>query len=423
MEFKKVSVLGLGYVGLPTAALLATSGVTVLGYDTNPEVRKKLRSGEAHITEPGLRIVLRAALESSRLQIVDELSNSDAFIIAVPTPVEEKHGDLSFVRSATESIAKVVKKGNLVILESTVTPGTTKNLVGATIERLTGLKAGTDFLLAYCPERILPGKILKEMVENDRIIGGINENSAKAAHDLYSYFVEGKLLLTDCTTAEVVKLAENSFRDANIAFANELSQICETVGVSVWEVIKLANHHPRVKILNPGAGVGGHCISVDPWMLIEVAKKAELMATARKVNDEQPLYVAHQILGILKAHKIKNPVAALFGVTYKADVDDVRNSPTKTVGLNLRENGVKVRFCDPHVSEFCGEKTKRVEDAVKGANIVVFLVAHSAWQNLEPQKIANLVRTKLVYDSTGAENAENWAGFEFYQLGSPKQKI
>jgi len=417
MKFNKVSVLGLGYVGLPTAALLATSGVTVLGYDIKPDVRQKLRSGNTHISEPGLRVVFQAALESGQLKIVDELTDADGFIIAVPTPVEKGRGDLSFVENATKSIAKVIKRGNLVVLESTVTPGTTKNLVGATIKRLTNLEPGKDFLLAYCPERVLPGRILQEMVENDRVIGGINESSTKSAYELYSHFVEGKLLLTDCTTAEVVKLAENSFRDINIAFANELCRVCETLGVSVWDVIKLANHHPRVKILSPGVGVGGHCISVDPWMLIEVAEKAELMATARKVNDEQPTYVAQNVLNILKKYKIKKPIVAVFGVTYKADVDDVRNSPTKMVGLNLKEKGVEVRFCDPCVKEFYGEKVMSVEDAVKGADIIVFAVAHSAWQKLNPAKIAPLVRRRLIYDATGTEDAKHWKQFKFFGLG------
>jgi UDP-N-acetyl-D-mannosaminuronic acid dehydrogenase len=271
VKFSKICVVGLGYIGLPTAGTFAAHGAKVVGVDVNPHVVETLQNGGLHIQEPGLRSIVEAAFQSGNLTIVSKPVEADAFIIAVPTPIHpDKTADLSFVTSAAESIRPVLRKGNLVVLESTSPPRTTQDIVRPILEQ-SGLNAGKDFLLAYSPERVLPGQILRELIENARVIGGVDKASAEAGRDLYGMFVRGEIVLTDATTAETVKLMENTFRDVNIALANELLRLAERYGVNVWEAIAIANRHPRVDILNPGPGVGGHCISVDPWFLVESA--------------------------------------------------------------------------------------------------------------------------------------------------------
>ncbi|MGD8865088.1 MAG: nucleotide sugar dehydrogenase, partial [Anaerolineales bacterium] len=272
MTFNTLCVLGLGYIGLPTASTFATHGVRVYGVDVDERVVALLQSGEIHIHEPGLRTLVQAAFGSGNLSVSDSPQPADAFIIAVPTPItEDKEADLSYVRQAAESIVPHLQEGNLVVLESTSPPRTTIDLLLPILER-SGLKAGEGFYLVYSPERVLPGKILHELIENARVIGGIDNRSAQAARDLYSLFVRGQIHLTDATTAEMVKLMENTYRDVNIALANEFSRLGEHFGVDIWRAIELANLHPRVQILRPGPGVGGHCISVDPWFLVEAAQ-------------------------------------------------------------------------------------------------------------------------------------------------------
>jgi len=266
----KVCVLGLGYIGLPTAAVLATHGFSVVGVDANAVVVDTVNNGGIHIKEPGLNTIVQAAINSGNLVVRTKLERANAFIIAVPTPLESRRADLKYVKSATESIVPYLERNNLVILESTVPPKTTEELLVPILEQ-SRLKAGEDFYLAHCPERVLPGNILKEIIENDRIIGGINPESAAKAKALYSRFVSGAIYLTDATTAELVKVMENTYRDVNIALVNELSRICTKLGINVWEVIELANKHPRVNLLRPGPGVGGHCLAVDPWFVVEKA--------------------------------------------------------------------------------------------------------------------------------------------------------
>ena len=271
MKFQKICVLGLGYIGLPTASTFATHNLQVIGVDVNPEVVETLRGGRLHIQEPGLRNVVQEALRSGNLEIHSSPKPADAFIIAVPTPFyDDKRADMRFVISAAEAIVPFLKPGNLVVLESTSPPRTTVDLVAPILEK-SGLKAGSDFLLGYSPERVLPGQILRELIENARVIGGINLKSAEAGRDLYSVFVRGEIRLTDATTAEMVKLMENTYRDVNIAISNEFAHLSDRFGIDVWEAISIANLHPRVNILSPGPGVGGHCISVDPWFLVEAA--------------------------------------------------------------------------------------------------------------------------------------------------------
>ncbi|MGQ9832978.1 MAG: nucleotide sugar dehydrogenase, partial [Candidatus Villigracilaceae bacterium] len=302
MKFDKLCVIGLGYIGLPTASMFAVNGLNVLGVDVNPSIVETLQNGGLHIHEPGLREAVQQAIQSGCLHIANQPEPADAFLIAVPTPFQQKDfgvfngekykkADLSAVTAAAESIVPHLRRGNLVVLESTSPPRTTVNLLAPILEK-SGLKAGVDFHLAYSPERVLPGQILRELVENARVIGGITPESAQAGHDLYVTFVKGEIILTDATTAEMVKLMENTYRDVNIAIANEFARLAERLGVDVWEAISLANRHPRVKILSPGPGVGGHCISVDPWFLVEAAPDiTPLIQSARHVNDSQPRYV------------------------------------------------------------------------------------------------------------------------------------
>lgn len=293
MYFEKICVLGLGYIGLPSASTFATHGMKVVGVDVNRKIVETLQNGGLHIHEPGLRTLAQAAIRSGNLSISDRPEEADAFIIAVPTPFHaDKSADLSYVISASEAVVPYLRAGNLVVLESTSPPRTTVDVVAPILEK-SGLKAGVDFYLAYTPERVLPGQILRELIENARVIGGVDAASAQAGFDLYSTFVRGDIVLTDATTAEMVKLMENTYRDVNIAIANEFSRLADRFGVDVWEAISLANRHPRVEILRPGPGVGGHCISVDPWFLVDAAPDlANLIRMARSVNDTQPDFVA-----------------------------------------------------------------------------------------------------------------------------------
>ncbi|MDP3451279.1 MAG: nucleotide sugar dehydrogenase, partial [Anaerolineaceae bacterium] len=345
-QIKSICVIGLGYIGLPTASTFASHGVKVTGVDNNLEVVKSLQSGKVHIFEPGLNEVVHEAIQSGNLNISQKTVAADAFIIAVPTPFQDgKKADMHFVDAAAESIVPVLRKGNLVVLESTSPPLTTRERVLPILEK-SGLKAGQDFLLAYSPERVLPGKIMDELIHNSRVIGGIDQASAEAGRDLYRVFVEGEIFTTDSTTSEMVKLMENTYRDINIAIANEFSRLADRLGVDVWEAISIANKHPRVKILNPGPGVGGHCISVDPWFLVEKAPDiTPLINTARNVNDQQPDFVislANRALGDLKNKKI-----AVLGLAFKPDVDDLRESPAVEVAEKLHKAGAEVLACEP----------------------------------------------------------------------------
>jgi len=342
MKFKKICVLGLGYIGLPTASTFAANGIQVVGVDVNSAVVKCLQNGEIHIHEPGLRTMFQSAVYSGSLVIEKQPQPADAFIIAVPTPFKDgKKADLSYVISAAEAIVPHLQKGNLVVLESTSPPLTTTDVVQPILER-SGLKGGEDFYLAYSPERVLPGQILRELIENSRIIGGVNRLSAEAGCDLYSIFVKGQIFLTDCTTAEMVKLMENTYRDVNIAIANEFSHLADRFGVDVWEAIALANQHPRVNILSPGPGVGGHCISVDPWFLVEAAPDlTPLIHTARNVNDQQPEFVLSLVKRALGS-SLEGKHIAVLGLAYKPDVDDLRESPAIETCYLLSKAGAKV---------------------------------------------------------------------------------
>jgi UDP-N-acetyl-D-mannosaminuronic acid dehydrogenase len=437
VNFNKICVLGLGYIGLPTASTFAAKGKKVVGVDINPHVVETLGRGELHIHEPGLHRVVEDALRSGNLTVSSKPEEADAFLVAVPTPFYEdrfdefegrpyKLADMGAVISAAESIVPYLRKGNLVILESTSPPRTTLDLVLPILER-SNLKAGTDFFLCYSPERVLPGQILRELIENARVVGGVTSESAKAGRELYATFVKGEIIETDATTAEMVKIMENTTRDVNIAIANEFSRLAEKFGVDVWEAIRLANLHPRINILSPGPGVGGHCISVDPWFFVETAPElTPLIYNARKVNDEQPHFVVRKVeqaLGELKGKRI-----AALGLAYKPDVDDLRESPAVEVVHLLQKEGARVKAWEPFKPD-AGLKgidmTLNLEDAITGADALLLLVKHTDFTQFIPSNIASKTSARIAVDTVNGWNAENWreASFQFHRLGDAKSPI
>lgn len=431
MEFNKICILGLGYIGLPTASMFAARGIKVLGVDVNKKVVETLQAGGIHIHEPGLREALGSAVKSGSLTVAGAPAEADAFIIAVPTPFQEgkfgeyngekfKLADMRAVISATEAILPHLRRGNLVVLESTSPPRTTVDLVAPILEK-SGLKAGVDFHLVYSPERVLPGQILRELVENARVIGGVTPASAQAGCDLYSAFVTGEIIKTDATTAEMVKLMENTYRDVNIAIANEFSRLAERFGVDVWEAVSLANRHPRVKILSPGPGVGGHCISVDPWFFVEKAPDlSRLISRARQVNDLQPEFVVETVkkaLGPLAGKKI-----AALGLAYKPDVDDLRESPAVEVVHLLAKAGATVKAFEPFKPDAVLPSIQTVptlDAAVQDADAVLLLVSHTEFQQLSPETLKTMSAARTLIDTVNGWGGQDWAaaGFRLFRLG------
>lgn len=434
MKFNKICVIGLGYIGLPTAATFAANNVSVLGVDIQPDIIETLNRGEIHIHEPGLREAFKKAHQSGRFKASLKPEEADAFIIAVPTPFKHnetgeyqgasyKLADMRAVTSAAESIVPFLRKGNLVILESTSPPRTTIDLVASILQK-SSLKAGLDFHLCYSPERVLPGQIMRELIENARVIGGVTRESAQAGADLYSIFVKGEIIQTNATTAEMVKLMENTYRDVNIAIANEFSRLADKFGVDIWEAIPIANLHPRVKILSPGPGVGGHCISVDPWFFVESAPElTPLIYNSRKVNDDQPLFVVDVVkrtLGTLKGKRI-----AALGLAYKPDVDDLRESPAVEIVHLLQREGAEVLACEPFKPEANLEGVTiapSIEDAVRNADALLLLVKHSDFTKLVPEALAKKTNARIAIDTVDGWDSPVWkkAGFRVVKLGSGK---
>lgn len=393
----KICVVGLGYIGLPTASLLGTKGFHVYGVDTTSEVVDTINQGRIHIVEPDLDIMVKSAVGSGRLKAGLEPQEADIFILCVPTPFRDGHlPDLSCVEAATHRIAPYVKPGNLVILESTSPVGTTDEVVARILNEY-GLDTGEDVFVAHCPERVLPGRILAELVENDRIVGGINKASTHKAVEFYKSFVRGEVLATDSRTAEMAKLTENSFRDVNIAFANELSLICDREGINVWELIALANRHPRVSILSPGPGVGGHCIAVDPWFIVARSPdQARLIRTAREVNDSKPDWVIGKVRR--SAEKFKHPVIGCLGLAFKADVDDLRESPA--VGIVRRlisENLGEILVAEPKIKSHREFQLRPFREVVASADIVLLLVDHREFRDLKAVDL----KEKILIDTRG----------------------
>ncbi|MBI5943348.1 MAG: nucleotide sugar dehydrogenase [Chloroflexi bacterium] len=437
MNFQKICVIGLGYIGLPTASTFAARGINVLGVDISPRIIDTINQGEIHIHEPGLLEEVQKAIRSGNFKAATKPEEADAFIIAVPTPFQEnkfgeysgvtyKLADMRAVTSAAESIVPFLRKGNLVVLESTSPPRTTVDLV-APILAHSGLVAGRDFHLAYSPERVLPGQILRELIENARVIGGVTPESAQAGRDLYATFVKGQIIQTDATTAEMVKLMENTYRDVNIAIANEFSRLADKFGVDVWEAISIANLHPRVKILSPGPGVGGHCISVDPWFFVEAAPEiTPLIYHARQVNDAQPHFVVDIVkraLGSLNGKKV-----AALGLAYKPDVDDLRESPANEVVHLLQHEGAQVKAWEPFKPDAVMpgiDMAPSLENALSEADAIVLMVKHTEFSNLVPSEIANKTKARIVIDTVNGLNDKAWksAGFKVFRLGSNKSQI
>lgn len=387
MKSYRVCVLGLGYIGLPTAALLANRGHQIHGVDVNPHVVDTINQGLIHIVEPDLDAFVHSAVNSGHLRAALQPAAADVFIIAVPTPFKgDFEPDLKYVVAATQSIASLVQPGNLVILESTSPVGSTE------IVRDTLAAAGVDveqILFAHCPERVLPGKVMIELIENDRIVGGLSPAATTAAVEFYKTFVNGQILTTDARTAEMAKLTENSFRDVNIAFANELSLICSEQNIDVWELIRLANHHPRVNILQPGCGVGGHCIAVDPWFIVHQSpERSRLIRTAREVNDGKPQWVLEKVA--LEVQKLRTalgrePVVGVMGLAFKPNIDDLRESPALHIAQDLQKLGFQLAVCEPNIETHADFELNSVDQSVEKADLLLFLVAHTPFKTLIPR--------------------------------------
>lgn len=410
-----ISVVGLGYIGLPTAAILAAQGVNVIGVDVNEHAVDTINQGKIHIVEPDLDALVHEVVRKGNLKAVRNPEPSDAFLIAVPTPFKGNHeADLSYIEAAARSIAPVLRKGNLVILESTSPVGATEKMTSWLAQARPDLsfpdRAGeaADVNVAYCPERVLPGKVLHELVENDRVVGGLTPRCGKKAADLYRLFVRGQCLITNARTAEMCKLTENAFRDVNIAFANELSLISDELGINVWELIKLANHHPRVNVLQPGPGVGGHCIAVDPWFIVDSApNSAKLIRTAREVNDYKPHYVVSRLASLIEDFNIeaRPPVIACMGLAFKPDIDDLRESPAIEIVKYIAEKKLgTLLIVEPNIDSLPIDFEKYpdirlldAEAAVRAADIVIMLVNHREFYQID----RTLLNGKKVLDTRG----------------------
>jgi UDP-N-acetyl-D-mannosaminuronic acid dehydrogenase len=399
----KVCVLGLGYIGFPTALLLAEAGHEVTGVDVNEAVVERLNRGAISDEEPMMLNLYRRAAE--RFHAQTEVPYADAFVICVPTPLEkDMHvAGLEYVKSAATMVASKLREGNLVVLESTVPPGTTAKLV-IPILKSSGLSSD-QFYAAYCSERAIPGNVLYEMAHNDRIIGGKDWQSAAKAKDLYASFVKGTLHLTNLTTAEFIKLMENTYRDVTIALANEFAKVAEDNGINIWEARELANKHPRVNIAKPGPGVGGHCIAVDPWFLADNSMNCELIKTARDINDSMPNYVIKTIKSMLK--DVENPTITLLGVAYKGNVSDSRETPAHRI-IKLAENeGITVKVHDPMVKRFDHE-LESLSDATFNSDCVVLVTDHDAFRNVNP-RLLNM-RTRNLLDTRNCLDHDMWVG-------------
>ena len=415
---KSVCVLGLGYIGLPTASMLSSNGFQVYGVDINPQIVETINKGEIHIEEPGLEELVKTVTASGNFKAYTTPQAADVYIIAVPTPVRsDKRASLDYVEAAAKSIINLLKPGNLVILESTSPPETTKDFLVPILAK-SNLKIGEELFIAYCPKKVLPGQIITELVQNQRIIGGINEKSAQMAKEVYQSFVKGEMFLTDTVTAEMVKIMENTYRDVNIAFANELAKISHKMGVNAWDVIKLANLHPRVNIHSPGPGVGGHCISVDPWFIVEKNPDlAQLINQARTINDSMPEFTYNLIQEQTK--NIPNAKITLLGLTYKPDIDDIRESPAIEIAELIENNpNLRLSVYDPHVKAY-GDKLSSFEDAFKDSDCIVLAVNHSEFNSIDPSIIAKLVKNKIIIDTRNAFEKELWVenGFKYILLG------
>ena len=410
---KNICVFGLGYIGLPTAAMFAHHGANVVGVDVNQHAVDTINQGKIHIVEPGLEAIVKQAVDNNKLKASLTPVHSDAYLIAVPTPFkgDDHTPDLSYIHAVSKALAPLLEKGDLVILESTSPVGATEQMVEWLAEARPDLTfpkyhepdVEADIYVAYCPERVLPGKVVEELISNDRIIGGMTKESTKKAQEVYRIFVEGQLLATNSRTAEMAKLTENASRDVSIAFANELSIISDKLDINVWELIELANHHPRVNILQPGAGVGGHCIAVDPWFIVnQNPDEAKIIRAAREINDSKPDWVINKInaeIDKLKEQGIAKPTIALLGLAFKPDIDDLRESPAVNIAQKMLNAGnADILLVEPNINQLpeklAAGTLVSLSEAVNRADVVAILVAHDEFKDKTPLKniqIMNMV--------------------------------
>ncbi|MGE6361600.1 UDP-N-acetyl-D-mannosamine dehydrogenase [Psychrobacter glacincola] len=399
---KNICVFGLGYIGLPTAAMFAHHGANVIGVDVNPHAVETINQGKIHIVEPGLEAIVKQAVDNGKLKASLTPVHSDAYLIAVPTPFkgDDHEPDLSYIHAVSKALAPMLEKGDVVILESTSPVGATEKMVEWLAEERPDLtfpkyhepENEADIFVAYCPERVLPGKVVEELISNDRIIGGMTKESTEKAQEVYRIFVEGDLLATNSRTAEMAKLTENASRDVSIAFANELSIISDKLDINVWELIELANHHPRVNILQPGAGVGGHCIAVDPWFIVnQNPDEAKIIRAAREINDNKPKWVIEKIIAEvdkLKEQGVETPVVALLGLAFKPNIDDLRESPAVNIAREMLDIGsIEVLLVEPNINKLPKElesgKLVSLSEALNVADIIAILVAHDDFVKIE----------------------------------------
>lgn len=397
---KNVVMMGLGYIGLPTAALMAREGLQVLGVDISKRVVDTINKGEIHIYEPDLDVLIREVVKKGKLTASTEPSKSSTFLIAVPTPFKGNYEpDISFVESATRMIIPHLEAGNLFVVESTSPVGTTEKMAEIIYTERPELKG--NIFIAYCPERVLPGQVIYELEHNDRVIGGINEQSTEKAIAFYRQFVRGELHPSTARTAEMCKLTENASRDVQIAFANELSMICDKAGINVWDLIRLSNKHPRVNILQPGCGVGGHCIAVDPWFIVhDFPAEAKMIKRAREINNHKPDWIVEKIKQsalTFKANEGRYPIIACMGLAFKPNIDDLRESPALEITNHLITDGLDVLAVEPNISEHKNFKLVEYRKAINDADFVVFLVAHTQFKSVD-------VMGKIVFDFCGVKS-------------------
>ncbi len=401
----KICIIGQGYIGLPTAALFAKNGCKVIGVDINPEMIDNLNKGKVHIEEPGIVEAIQLALQKGDYKASLSPEESDAFIITVPTPYIKKNlsCDLSYVITACKSILPFIKKGNVVIIESTIAPMSTDEIIKPIFEEK-GFNVGEDLFLAHCPERVLPGQIMKELVNNNRIVGGITKKSSQKAAEVYETFVKGEIIQTEAKTAELSKCMENTFRDVNIALANELAKIGAEIGVNALDVIEMANKHPRVNLHSPGPGVGGHCLAIDPYFIYAKAPEvAKIIKLARDTNNSMPGFVIENTGKILNKHDNKAEKIAILGVAYKGNTDDDRESPAYQIISGLKSAGYEIDICDPHIEN---KTFKTLEKAVKNASIAIILSDHNQFKELDYKMLINNMKTPILFDTKNIINKE-----------------
>jgi UDP-N-acetyl-D-mannosaminuronic acid dehydrogenase len=414
----KICTIGLGYIGLPTSAIFARYGAEVVGVDINPKIVDTLNKGDIHISEPGLGELVKEVVGTGAFRAALQPEEADTFIIAVPTPNnddENKSCDLSYVMKAVQAVLPFIQKGNTIIVESTIAPRSMDDYVKPLVEAA-DFVVGKDVFLVHCPERVLPGQILNELVHNNRIVGGITEACAEAGANVYRLFVEGEIVKTDAKTAEMSKLMENTFRDVNIALANELARVCNDLHIDVLDVIKMANKHPRVNILQPGPGVGGHCLAVDPYFI--VAKSPELtpiIKEARNTNVAMPKYVADHVKGLIK--HVQKPKIAVFGATYKGNIDDMRESPAMDVISLLVREGMEVAIYDPYI-EIDNHQFMDMKQAVSGAHLILVLTDHDEFKNLDYDSLAKSMDQPMIFDTRNCVEHDKYSTLTVVNFGS-----